>query len=271
MKTEHTTCPEFALKWIEGTFRTRFNQATKPNQAQYETADLGSNGESVNHSTTEASVIGGSHFLSCQYSEIRFMAVPCTTPITKGARGEQSSHLCHSPDNATGFIEIDAVRERGSNSLKFCHFSPQIPERVPNVHIRCGENMYPTSNSKNKQRKKRESMIPNYNITSNRFQQANPNAEYSKDGLIDYGHEFLVLGTTITANVYCETLKKLRRAIQNKRRGLLSKSVILLHDNVRPHIAARTKTLLDKYTWETCEHPPTVQTWRRATTTSFPR
>ena len=34
--------------------------------------------------------------------------------------------------------------------------------------------------------------------------------------------EFLPLGTTINSAVYCETLKKLRHAIQNKRRGLLT-------------------------------------------------
>ncbi|MGR0202337.1 hypothetical protein, partial [Klebsiella pneumoniae] len=34
--------------------------------------------------------------------------------------------------------------------------------------------------------------------------------------------DFLPQGETINANRYCETLKKLRRAIQNKRRGMLT-------------------------------------------------
>ena len=34
--------------------------------------------------------------------------------------------------------------------------------------------------------------------------------------------EFLPQGTTINSAVYCETLQKLRRAIQNKRCGMLS-------------------------------------------------
>jgi len=38
-------------------------------------------------------------------------------------------------------------------------------------------------------------------------------------------------GETINGPRYCETLKKLRRAIQNKRRGLLSRGIVLLHDN----------------------------------------
>ncbi|XP_046407890.1 histone-lysine N-methyltransferase SETMAR-like [Ischnura elegans] len=47
--------------------------------------------------------------------------------------------------------------------------------------------------------------------------------------------EFMEPGTTITAAVYCETLRRLRRAIQNKRRGKLTAGVVLIHDNARPH------------------------------------
>ncbi|GBM50328.1 hypothetical protein AVEN_142338-1 [Araneus ventricosus] len=49
--------------------------------------------------------------------------------------------------------------------------------------------------------------------------------------------EFMTRGTTINSQVYCHTLKKLTRAIQNKRRGLLSSGVELLHDNALPHTA----------------------------------
>ncbi|GFV18768.1 histone-lysine N-methyltransferase SETMAR [Trichonephila clavipes] len=42
--------------------------------------------------------------------------------------------------------------------------------------------------------------------------------------------EFMQQGTTINAAAYCATLTKLRRAIQNKRRGLLMSGVLLLHD-----------------------------------------
>jgi hypothetical protein len=45
--------------------------------------------------------------------------------------------------------------------------------------------------------------------------------------------EFMAPGNTITSEVYCETLNKLRRAIQNKRRWMLTKGVVLLHDNAR--------------------------------------
>jgi hypothetical protein len=45
--------------------------------------------------------------------------------------------------------------------------------------------------------------------------------------------EFIQQGTTIMSEVYCETVKELRRDIQNKRRGMLTSGVrvVLLHDN----------------------------------------
>lgn len=68
--------------------------------------------------------------------------------------------------------------------------------------------------------------------------------------------DFLPRGMTINAERYCDTLTKLKRAIQNRRRGLLSSGVVLLHDNARPHTAAMTKTQLDKFRWELLDHPP---------------
>jgi hypothetical protein len=50
--------------------------------------------------------------------------------------------------------------------------------------------------------------------------------------------EFMQQGTTITSEVYSETLKKLCRAIQNKSCGMLTSAVVLFLDSVRPHAAA---------------------------------
>jgi hypothetical protein len=49
--------------------------------------------------------------------------------------------------------------------------------------------------------------------------------------------EFMQKETIITSEVYCETLKELRRDIQNKRRGMLTYGVrvVLLHDNECTH------------------------------------
>ncbi|GFX27341.1 histone-lysine N-methyltransferase SETMAR [Trichonephila clavipes] len=62
--------------------------------------------------------------------------------------------------------------------------------------------------------------------------------------------------TTINADRYCETLNKLRRAIQNKRRGMLTKGVRFHHDNARPHTANRTTALVERFGWEMVSHPP---------------
>lgn len=68
--------------------------------------------------------------------------------------------------------------------------------------------------------------------------------------------DFMPRGTTINAARYCETLEKLRRAIKNKRPGLLSKGVKFHHDNARPHTANVTLDLLKKFGWEIIDHPP---------------
>ncbi|PNF27525.1 hypothetical protein B7P43_G02895 [Cryptotermes secundus] len=56
--------------------------------------------------------------------------------------------------------------------------------------------------------------------------------------------------------MYCETLKRLRKVIQNKRRGLLTFSIVILHDNARAHGAACTPTLLEHLNWELFDSPP---------------
>ena len=68
--------------------------------------------------------------------------------------------------------------------------------------------------------------------------------------------EFMASGTTITSEVYCETLNELWRSIQNERRRILTKCVFLLHHNARPHTAARTNVLFRLFYWEIFDHPP---------------
>ena len=75
--------------------------------------------------------------------------------------------------------------------------------------------------------------------------------------------EFLPQGTTINSAVYCETLKKLRRAAQNKRRGMLSATILLLHDNARPHSAAQAQHLITSFRWEQMDHPRTGLIWAK--------
>jgi hypothetical protein len=51
--------------------------------------------------------------------------------------------------------------------------------------------------------------------------------------------------------------KKLCRAIQNNKHGMLTSSAVFLHDNARPHVstAARTQALLEHFNWELFDHP----------------
>jgi hypothetical protein len=70
---------------------------------------------------------------------------------------------------------------------------------------------------------------------------------------------FVVLlpqGSTFHAGVYCNTLKKFRHAIQNKRRDMFSRGVVMLHDNARPHTATTTQDLFKKFGWEQFDYPP---------------
>jgi hypothetical protein len=59
--------------------------------------------------------------------------------------------------------------------------------------------------------------------------------------------DFMPPGTTINAAAYCDTLTRLLRAIQNKRREMLSRGVCLLHDNAWFHSAHVTTALLEKF------------------------
>ena len=68
--------------------------------------------------------------------------------------------------------------------------------------------------------------------------------------------EFLEKGTTINAASYCETLSRLRNAIKRKCPGLLTRGVMLLHDNACPHAATVTQQNLECFKWTIIDHPP---------------
>jgi histone-lysine N-methyltransferase SETMAR len=68
--------------------------------------------------------------------------------------------------------------------------------------------------------------------------------------------DYLPQGSTINKGVYCNTLKKLHCAIQNKRHGMLSQGVVMIHDNTHPHTAAAMQNLITTFGWEQFDHPP---------------
>jgi len=62
-------------------------------------------------------------------------------------------------------------------------------------------------------------------------------------------------GTTVTSTMYCDILQReLKPTIRSKRRGKLSKEILLLQ-NVRPHTAAHTLEIHKQLKWEAMEHP----------------
>ena len=103
--------------------------------------------------------------------------------------------------------------------------------------------------------------------SSRRFQQGRSCAPCSGTDKVLF-LEFLPLGTTVNFVVYCEMLKKLRCAIQNKKHGMLSATILLLHDNTRPHFAAQTQDLITSFKWERMDHPNTALIWRQVIITS---
>ena len=70
--------------------------------------------------------------------------------------------------------------------------------------------------------------------------------------------ELLPPNTTVTAQVFCEQLEKLRQAKQQKRPNWAKEksAVRLLVDNARPHIAKITRQKLEKLRWHLMAHPP---------------
>ena len=64
-------------------------------------------------------------------------------------------------------------------------------------------------------------------------------------------------GNTVTSATYADLLKNhLRPAIKSKRRGFLSTSVLLQHDNARPHTARSTAATIRDLSFECLPHPP---------------
>ena len=65
--------------------------------------------------------------------------------------------------------------------------------------------------------------------------------------------EFLEAGNTVNSARYIETKENLRRRVCRVRRS--TSSILLLHDNVRPH-TARTIHALEMLKLEVLSHPP---------------
>jgi histone-lysine N-methyltransferase SETMAR len=67
------------------------------------------------------------------------------------------------------------------------------------------------------------------------------------EGIVHY--ELLERNLTVTAESYCQQLRRLEEAIQRKRPGRRH-GVILQHDNARLHTANMTKAAIQELDWE---------------------
>jgi len=71
--------------------------------------------------------------------------------------------------------------------------------------------------------------------------------------------DYLEKGCTINSAKYSDMLaNNLKPAVRTKRRGLLSKKVLLLHDNARPHTASHTVETINHFSFEVLKHPPYI-------------
>lgn len=74
-------------------------------------------------------------------------------------------------------------------------------------------------------------------------------------GIIHF--ELLKMGQTITADIYCQQLERLREVLKAKRSALVNRGRIVFHqDNARPHTAKVTQMKIKGFDWDILQHPP---------------
>jgi hypothetical protein len=81
--------------------------------------------------------------------------------------------------------------------------------------------------------------------------------ESHADHLLGCQWPFQEKGQTVTSSAYSDMLvNELNPAIRLKHRGLLSKRLLLLHNNTCPHTSAHTVDALHALKFEVLKHPP---------------
>ncbi|XP_011069195.1 PREDICTED: histone-lysine N-methyltransferase SETMAR-like [Acromyrmex echinatior] len=70
-------------------------------------------------------------------------------------------------------------------------------------------------------------------------------------------YELLLCGQTLTSDLYCQQLDRLKEVIAQKRPALANRRGIVFHqDNTRPHTSIVTRQKLRELGWEVFMHPP---------------
>lgn len=77
---------------------------------------------------------------------------------------------------------------------------------------------------------------------------------WDKDGVLLL--DFLPRGHTLTGEYYANLMQRLREAIKSKRRGKLSRGVLLLHDNAPVHKSRVAASAIRQCGFEELNHPP---------------
>ena len=62
--------------------------------------------------------------------------------------------------------------------------------------------------------------------------------------------------TTLTGQIYVNTITALREAIKEKRGGKLSAGVLLIHDNAPVHMSAKSQAAVRQCGFHQLNHPP---------------
>lgn len=68
--------------------------------------------------------------------------------------------------------------------------------------------------------------------------------------------DYLPKGETLNSDYYCNLLEKLRDALKQKRRGMISKGIRLLADNAPVHTAQASVVAAHRLGYELLQHPP---------------
>ncbi|GFY17130.1 histone-lysine N-methyltransferase SETMAR [Trichonephila clavipes] len=70
-------------------------------------------------------------------------------------------------------------------------------------------------------------------------------------------YEMLPTGQMVTAHLYSQQLERVQQALHQKEQALVNrKSVLLLHDNVRLHVARVARNSIQRLGWENLSPPP---------------
>ena len=77
---------------------------------------------------------------------------------------------------------------------------------------------------------------------------------WEKRGIIHA--DFLPHGATTNSEYYCHDLSYVHMHLLKKRPRLITKGILFLQDNARPHTAHRTMCTLQQLGWEVLPHPP---------------